>query len=181
MSLAAPKHEEEIEAQKAAQEAKRLAHTYGAVWKDGRVTAHFVEPPKKGEIVGKQSGDVPLVWINGSVQVTERARKMGVRLFAEVCASDGCPEKADRWREAMRHAGKVAIRNVDELYPPTVHRLRREAATGVKEGMVYDASVGELVPATEDAMITRVAELAESAGIGTPTREDAKAAKKASA
>lgn len=169
MSLAAPRHAEDIEEAKKLQAESRRRHTHGAVWPDGRVTEHHCPPPEKG-VVGLQRGDVPLLWINGEVQVVARWAKRGVRLLSDVCKQDGVPERYLLWRDAITHRGKVAIRNYEALYPPTVHKLRRESAAGVSEDMVFDGVLG-LVPATPENMASRVADLAESAGVGRPIRQ----------
>lgn len=170
MSLAEPKHPEAIEESKRISEALRRAHTHGAMWPDGRITEHFCPPPEKG-VIGHQSGDTPLLWMNGRVQVVDRWARKGVRLFEDVCASDGVPELYPRWREAIAHRGKISIRNYTALYPPTVHRLRRESETGHREDVVFDGEQG-LIKATPDAVANRVADLVDSAGIGRPTKAD---------
>lgn len=178
MALAEPQHPEEIEAAQRAEKAKRLTHTHGAVWPDGRVTQHYCPPPDKG-MVGRERGDVPLIWVNGAVQVTERWRKEGVRLLSEVCRDDGLPELYQRWRNAIALQGKVKITNHLELYPPTVLRLRREHSTGYQEGVVFDASTGEMVQATDAAKGDRIAGLLDASGVGRPdpSEKPAKAAK----
>lgn len=177
MALAEPQHPEEIEAAQRAEKAKRLAHTHGVVWPDGRVTQHYCPPPDKG-LVGQERGDVPAIWINGSVQVTERWRKEGVRLLSDVCREDGVPELYKRWRDAIALAGKVKISNHLELYPPTVLRLRREHASGYQEGVVFDAATGKLVPSTDATKNDRVAGLLDASGVGRPDPSDAKKAGK---
>lgn len=172
MSLTSPSHPEEIEAAKSKAKELRRQHTHGAVWPDGRVTEHFCPPPPpNGGMVGPQSGDVPLVHMNGSVQVAFRWQKRGVRLLKDICDEDGVPELYQRWRDAILHRGKVEIRNYTAMYPPTVHRLRRESETGHREDMVFDGECG-LVKATPDAVANRVADLVDSAGIGRPTKGD---------
>lgn len=176
MSMAEPKHAEEIEQAKAAQKARKLKYTVGYVLPNGIVQAIVAMPPEKG-LIGKQRGDIPVLWINGAAQVTERHAAMGGRLLEDICKADGCPEKYQRWHDVIAYGGKIEVRNVEEIYPPTVMRMRREAERGTVEGMIYDAAHGKLVPATDDAKARRVAELADSAGIGRPTAEDRKAAK----
>ena len=92
MSLAEPKHAEEIEAAKAAEKARRHRFTVGYVLPNGIVQAIVALPPEKG-LIGKQRGDVPVVWINGAAQVTERHAAKGGKLLKEICEADGCPEK----------------------------------------------------------------------------------------
>lgn len=178
MSLAEPKHEEEIEQAHAARKARRLRYTVGLVYPNGMVQSVVCYPPEKG-ILGQQKGDCPAIWMNGRAQITERWEKKGVRLLEDVCKADGCPEKYTRWREVIALGGKAEIRNVDDLYPPTVHRLRREAETGLVEGQIYDAATGQMIAVTPETMAKRVAELTDAAGIGRPTDDDRKAAKKA--
>lgn len=172
----APMHAEEIEGKQSRERAERLRHTHGYVDASGDVSMHVVLPPEKG-MLGQQKGDHPLLWMNGSVQVTDRHRKMGGRLLAEVCAADGCPEKYEMWKRAIGFRGKVEIRNYLDLYPPTVLKLRRESAAGVTLDQVFDAAVGGLVPVTEDVKARRVADLLDGAAVGRPTPEDRKAAK----
>lgn len=176
MSLAEPKHAEEIEQAKAANKARKLKYTVGVVYPNGIVQAIVALPPDKG-LIGKQRGDIPVLWINGAAQVTERHQAGGVQLLEDICKADGCPEKYKRWHDVIAYGGKVEVRNVEEVYPPTVMRMRRDAQRGTVEGMIYDAARGQLVPATDDAKAKRIAELADSAGLGRPTAEDRKAAK----
>lgn len=173
---ALPTHPEEIEQVEARERMEKLRHVYGYVDAAGDVSEHIVLPPAKGPI-GAQKGDCPLLWLNGSVQVVERHQKLGGRLLRDICIADGCPEKYDLWKKAVSLRGKVGIRNVDDLYPPTVHRLRAQSASGVELDMVFDAATGDLVKATEDRKAERVAALLDGAGIGKPTGEDRKAAK----
>lgn len=165
-----PKHAEEIEEAKRLEAQLRRDNTHAAVWPDGRVTEHFCPPPPNG-VVGMQQGDCPLLWVNGSVQVVERWRKKGVRLFDDVCRDDGRPELIERRRSAALHRGKVEIRDYISLYPPTVLRLRRESESGVSSDMIFDSSSGELVKATPEIRANRVADLVESAGLGRPVKE----------
>lgn len=171
MSMAEPKHAEEIEQAKAAQKARKLKYTVGYVLPNGIVQAVVALPPDKG-LIGKQRGDVPVLWINGAAQVTERHAKLGGKLLQDICNEDGCPEKYKRWHDVIAYGGKIEVRNVEEIYPPTVMRMRREASRGTVEGMIYDATTGSLVPATEDAKASRVAELADAAGVGRPSPSD---------
>lgn len=171
-----PTHPEEVEQAEARERAESIRHMYGYVDKSGDVSIHIVKPPAKGPI-GPQRGDSPLLWLNGAVQVVERHQKLGGRLLRDICIADGCPEKYDRWLKAVSLRGKVEIRNVEDLYPPTVHRLRRENASGVSLDMVFDAATGELVKSTDSSKAARVAELLDGAGVGKPTAEDRKAAK----
>lgn len=167
----------DIESLAAIEREEKLRHVYGYVDASGDVSEHIVLPPKKGGVIGAQKGDCPLLWVNGSVQVVDRHKKLGGQLLRDICVADGVPELYERWRKAVSLRGKVAIKNVDELYPPTVHRLRRQSASGVELDMVFDASTGELVKATEDRKAERVAALLDGTGVGRPTAEDRKAAK----
>lgn len=181
----APLPPEEIEKQQARERAEAIRHTYGYVNATGNVSQHVVLPPKNGEKLGTEKGDCPLLWINGSVQVVDRHKKLGGRLLEEVCITDLGPEKGAAkyamWKQAISHRGKVAIRNYLDLYPPTVLRLRAEAHSGVALDMVFDAAQGGLVKATEEVMASRVAGLLDGAGVGRPTADDRKAAKEAKA
>jgi hypothetical protein len=172
-------HEEEIEQANKREREEAIRHTYGYVDASGDVSIHVVLPPKSG-VVGLQRGDCPLLWVNGSVQVVARHQKLGGRLLRDVCIADGCPEKYAMWLKAVSMRGKVEIKNVLDLYPPTVLRLRKQAATGVSLDMVFDGATGELVPATEDLKAARIADLLDGNGVGRPTeadRTDRKAAK----
>jgi len=176
MSSTAPKHEEEIEQANAREREEALRHTYGYVDAGGDVSMHVVLPPTKGPI-GMQKGDAPLLWMNGKVQVVERHAKMGGRLLSEMCAEDGVPELYARWKRAIDLRGKVEIKNYLSLYPPSVLARRAKTAAGASIDMVFDASTGELVKATEDKKAERVAALLDSTGAGKPTADDRKAAK----
>lgn len=175
MSTTVPKHPEEIEAAEKALAAEELRHTYGYVDKTGDVSHHVVFPPDKGPI-GKQKGDCPLLWLNGSVQVVDRHKKMGGQLLEDMCKADGVPELYPRWKQAISLRGKVPIKNVLSLYPPSVLALRAQNAAGESIDKVFDAATGELVEATEDKKAARVAELLDAAGAGKPTPQDRKKA-----
>lgn len=181
----APLPPEEIEKQQARERAEAIRHTYGYVNATGNVSQHVVLPPKNGEKMGLEKGDCPLLWMNGRVEVVERHRRMGGRLLEEICISDLGKEQGEAkyalWKQAISYRGKVAIKNVLELYPPTVLRLRAESASGVALDMVFDAAQGGLVKATEEAMASRVAGLLDGAGVGRPTETDRKSAKEAKA
>lgn len=164
-----PQEVEEIEANKKRLAAEKIRYTVGVVWPDGRVTEHVVRPPReKGALVGEQFGDTPVVWMNGGPTVAKRYSDKGCRLLDEVCRADGCPEKYQQWREVLSLRGRVKIANVDDLYPPTVHALRRRSDAGVELDKVYIPGRG-LVDATEDAKADRTASLLDAAGIGVPT------------
>lgn len=173
----------EIEAFKKQRADSKWKHTHGCVWPDGRVTEHHVPPPKKGD-VGQRRGDVPLAWFNGEVMVRKRFKKLGCRRLEDVCIADLGQEQGAKkyamWKEALKHRRTVEIKNPADLYPPTVHKLRRENATGVSEDMVFIPDQG-LVPATEEMKAERTRTLLAAADLPLPTADDRAAAKKAKA
>lgn len=148
----------DIDASKKHAAAEKLRYTIGVVWPDGRVTEHVVMPAKGGAIVGDQFGDVPVAWINGGPRITKRFEDRGCRLLADVCQADGVPEKFAEWKQALGLRGKVKIVSPDNLYPPTVHRLRAASTATVAIDQVFVPGEG-LVTATDDAKAKRIAEL----------------------
>lgn len=178
MSLAAPKHPEELEQARAASERMRQQYMVAIVSPRGEVDDIYCPPPTNGELIGEQRGDVPVVWMDGRPRIVERWSKKGYSMFEDMCRADGMPHLIAQRREAVQLVGKVKIENPNDLYPPSVMRLRREASSGVREDKVYIPGRG-LVDATDDAKAERIAGLLDAAGEGMPTAADRDAAKKA--
>jgi hypothetical protein len=178
MSMSRPLDALELDQYLAGLPRESFDNTHYAVWPDGRISEHLVKRPKEG-LIGEQQGDVPLLWVNGSVQVTERYKAKGVRMLRDVFAADGEPERFEEYRQAIwaRMQG-YAIQEPEKLLPASVLRMRGEAATGVRTDKVFIPGQG-LVDATDDNKATRVSEVLASTGMGRPTPADREAARKA--
>jgi hypothetical protein len=177
---------------KAAQLKLQMAHTYGVVWPDGRVSTHVVLPvelesPLDGDKnVGRSRGDSVLQFMMGKVRIRTKFEDKGCRFLSEVCKADGCPEKHDTWLSVIeaREKGYKVQAKAEDIYPPTVMRLRSESDRGIIGGVVFVVGRG-LVAATqlneeerEAAKLEEVADKLESMGLGRPAKEDAEKAKK---
>lgn len=147
-------------------------HTEGLVSPTGDVAEIFCPPPEDGAENGPRNGDVQMAWINGAPRILKKFEDLGYRTLKDVCAADGVPERHEQWKAAIyaRIVHKVPIRgNVDELYPPTVHRLRklyREGGTAEGKAFVIGQGITDdpVLEEKRDKMAERVAAL----GIGDP-------------
>lgn len=179
--MQAPMKARDIAEAKQNARAEMAKYTVGLVSPRGCVTTHVCMPPlEEGADDGILTGDVPVLWKNGEPTVWKPYREKGYRLLKEVCESDGCPEKYAAWHQVIStqilRPGLPIRGNVDDLYPPTVLRLRASAAAGgVGDGQAFVIGVG--ITADPEAKVDGIVQKLVSAGVPAPTVEQVKGAK----
>jgi hypothetical protein len=151
-----PKNSAERAAAKKALADLRLQHTHGVVHRDGSVTQHVVYPPDvlrglDGRDRSIAHGIENVIYINGEIALTPRARARGDRLLQEVLEADGEGSKFELWRSVV-HARRQRIRvtaSPSDFYSPTIFRLRAEHAAGKNGSFGLVVVDGELKPIAE--------------------------------
>lgn len=178
--MQAPMKARDLAEAKANARAEIAKFTVGLVSPLGHVTTHVCRPPGEGEDDGIFTGDVPVRWTNGEPNVWKPYREKGYRMLKEVCEADGVPERYDAWHQIITtqimKPGLPIRGNVNDVYPPTVLRLRASAsAGGTGDGQAFVIGVG-ITNDPELAVDALVGKLM-SAGVPSPSADQIKGAK----
>lgn len=179
--MQAPMKARDLAEAKAKRRAETARHTVGLVWPDGRVTTHVCEPPGEGEDEGIRTGDTPVRWTNGEPNVWKPYRDRGCRLLKDVCEADGVPERYDAWHQvitAQITKPGIAVRgDVEDIYPPSVLKLRASAAVGgLSDGMAF--VIGKGIAPDPEIKSKKLLDQLASAGLKLPSQQEIDAAAK---